>query len=110
MQHNSQQADYEMQAAEAVDAWITARLAGHKELVSLPNLDPQAIELTALAHDLISLAEEAQPEQEFAIHLGASIRWTALHQYIAKYRFPPFAHWTHQNEDVERFPGKSQDD
>ena len=110
MQHNSQQADSELPAAEALDAWITARLAGREKLASLPNLPPQAIELTALAHDLIALAEETQPEEEFVMHLVASLKGTALHQYLAKYRFPPFTHRTPQDEDVEPFQGRSQED
>ncbi len=107
MQHDPQQTDSELQAAEALDAWITARLTGWEELALLPNLAPQAIELIALAQDLMSLVEEIPPDEEFVISLGASIRWTALHQYIAKYRLSPFSHWTSQ--DVERFHGRNKD-
>ncbi len=100
MQHDPQQADSELQAAEALDAWITARLNGREELASLPNLAPEEINLTALTHDLISLAEEIQPAEEFVIHLAASIRWTALHRYIAKYPLPSFPNFSQANESV----------
>lgn len=101
MQH-IQPEDMESQAAATLDTWITARLAGREELAALPNLTTQAIDLTALANDLLSLAEDIQPDDEFVLHLSASLKAASLRRLIAQYRLSSFTGLTSlEPEEVE---------
>lgn len=101
MQH-IQPEDMESQAAATLDTWITARLAGREELAALPNLAPQAIGLIALAHDLLSLAEDIQPDDEFVLHLGVGLKAISLRRLMTQYRLSSFTGLTSlEPEEVE---------
>ncbi|MDM9385399.1 hypothetical protein QUB80_32615 [Chlorogloeopsis sp. ULAP01] len=78
MQENIQPEEFETKIATELDAWITARFAEQGQLASLSNLDPQTVDLTALAQDLLSLAEGIQPNHDFLLNLEAKLRRKVL--------------------------------
>jgi hypothetical protein len=80
MQDNLQPEEFEAKIAADLDAWITARLAGREQLASLSNLDPPTVDLAAIVQDLLSLAEDIQPNHDFVLDLEARLRWKALQE------------------------------
>jgi hypothetical protein len=86
MQHE----ELESQAAADLDAWITARLSGREELTSLPNLTPEVLELSALAQDLLLLAEEIQPDDEYVLDFVAGLKAASLRRVISEYHLSSF--------------------
>ena len=78
MHDNPQPEEFEARIATDLDAWMTARMAGREQLASLSNLDLQTVELSALAQDLLSLAEDIQPDPNFVLDLEARLRYQAI--------------------------------
>ncbi len=78
MQDNLQPEELESKIATDLDTWITARLTGREHLASLSNLDSQTVDLAALTQDLLSLAEDIQPDRDFVLDLEASLRRKVL--------------------------------
>ena len=78
MQDNPQSEEFNSQIEAELDSWITARLAGRKQISSLANLNSQTVNLTALAQDLLSLTESMQPDQDFVLNLEAKLRCQVL--------------------------------
>ena len=97
MSKNLQPEECEFQIAAELDAWITARFSGRRQLAVLSNLNSQTVELSALAQDLLSLAEGIQPDDDFVLDLEASLRRKALTKH-----FRPFTHLTAlDNQPIE---------
>ena len=81
MPENLPPEEFEAKVAAQVDAWITARLTGREHLALLSNLDSQTVNFTALAQDLLSLAEDIQPNHDFVLDLEAKLRRKVLTKY-----------------------------
>ncbi|MBV8884110.1 MAG: hypothetical protein JO235_08945 [Chroococcidiopsidaceae cyanobacterium CP_BM_RX_35] len=84
MQENSHQVGTELQEAVALDAWIDAQLQGREAISNLPDLDPDVVGMTALAHDLMSLGEAVQPAEDFVMHLSAHLEGAALNARLGQ--------------------------
>ncbi len=87
------QPEFEAQAAADLDAWITARLLGQKQLPSASNSDLLPIDRTALLQDLLSLGDDILPNPDFVVHLEARLRWRSLQGQRL-----PFTHRSNPND------------
>ena len=96
MPENLQPEELELAAAE-LDTWITARFAGRERLAALADLNSQTINLTALAQDLLSLAESIQPDHDFVLNLEASLR----RKVLTKHRSPCIPLTILDNQPIE---------